>query len=183
MRDAVGMASLLVVSGPPGAGKSTLSATLASRLDPSVLVEGDQFFAFLAEGAIEPWLPESNAQNAVVAEAAAAATGRFAASYETVYDGVLGPWQLAAFAAATGLSEFDYVIVLPDVEVCLSRVLSRNGHGFTDEAATRHMHAQFDAASIDPRHLMCDLATGVEDTVDELISRQAAGQFLYQVER
>lgn len=176
------MASLLVVSGPPGAGKSTLSAALASRLDPSVLVAGDLFFAFLATGAVPPWLPEADAQNTVVAGAAAAATGRFAASYHTVYDGVLGPWHLAAFAAATGLSEFDYVIVLPDVEVCLARVLTRTGHGFTDDAATRHMHAQFDTTTIDPRHVARDLATDIDAAVDELIRRQAAGQFAYHVE-
>ena len=47
---------------------------------------------FLVRGAIEPWLPGSAAQNEVVTQAAATATGRFAAAgYETVYDGVVGP--------------------------------------------------------------------------------------------
>lgn len=53
-------------------------------------VEGDAFFAFLARGAIEPWLPESKEQNEVVTRAAASAAGRYAAGgYLTVYDGVV----------------------------------------------------------------------------------------------
>ena len=65
------MGSLLVISGPPGSGKSTVAKLLAARFDPSVLVEGDAFFGFLARGAVPPWLPESNRQNHVVTEAAA----------------------------------------------------------------------------------------------------------------
>ena len=63
------MGSLLVVTGPPGSGKSTVSKVLAERAGPSALIEGDQFFAFLARDAIEPWLPESHAQNTVVLSA------------------------------------------------------------------------------------------------------------------
>jgi adenylate kinase family enzyme len=51
--------SLLVVTGPAGAGKSTVAALLAAQLDHSVLVDGDSFFSFLRVGAIEPWRLEA----------------------------------------------------------------------------------------------------------------------------
>src|SRR5690606_19882527 len=99
----------------------------------SVLVAGDDFFGFLARGAIPPWLPESDRQNEVVTQAAGAAAGRFVTGgFQTVYDGVVGPWFLPVFAAATGCDGLDYVILLPPVERCLERVASRVGHGFTD---------------------------------------------------
>jgi hypothetical protein len=145
------------VSGPPGAGKSTVARVLANRAARSVLVEGDAFFGFLAGGAIEPWLAESNEQNEVVTRVAASAAGLFASSgYWTVYDGVVGPWFLPVFSTATGLDRIDYVILLPSVDQCVSRVATRLDHGFTDEAATRKMHTEFAVASVDMRHVLVD---------------------------
>lgn len=169
------MASLLIVTGPPGAGKSTVSAILAGRLPKSVLVEGDRFFGFLANGAIEPWLPEANHQNGVVTEAAAVATGRFAADYDVIYDGVVGPWFLPTFAAATGLAELDYVLILPSADQCVARVQSRSGHGFTDEGATRKMHHEFQQADIDSRHVIAGHPTDPEQTASEIRDAQQAG--------
>jgi cytidylate kinase len=40
------VSALLVITGPPGAGKSTVARVVAHRFEPSVLVEGDAFFAF-----------------------------------------------------------------------------------------------------------------------------------------
>lgn len=151
------MASLLVVTGPPGAGKSTVARVLAERFDPSVLLEGDAFFTFLARGAIPPWLPESHKQNDVVTRAAASAAGRYTAGgYTTVYDGVVGPWFLPTFLSATGLTRIDYVVLQPSVARCLDRVATRKGHGFNDEHATRKMHQEFAQADIDRRHVLVD---------------------------
>ena len=78
------MASLLVITGPPGAGKSTVARFVAGSFERNVLVEGDAFFAFLARDAIPPWLPEANLQNEVVVKAAASATGRCRGTYDGV---------------------------------------------------------------------------------------------------
>jgi cytidylate kinase len=137
----------IVITGPPGAGKSTLSASLADLYEPSALVEGDAFFAFLRRGYIEPWKPASHEQNTAVVEAAAAATGRLAAQVSVIYDGVVGPWFLPEFLAASGASALHYVVLLPPIEVCLNRVEHRAGHGFTDLDATRQMYEQFAAAT------------------------------------
>jgi predicted ABC-type ATPase len=174
------MASLLIVTGPPGAGKSTVSAILANRMSSSVLVEGDRFFGFLAKGSIEPWLPEAHNQNGVVTEAAAAATGRFAADYHTVYDGVVGPWFLPTFTAASGLVELDYVVLLPSVDQCISQVGSRSGHGFTDVPATRKMHHEFSTASIHERHVIAGHPTNPEHTADQIETKRARGELRYR---
>ena len=85
------MGSLLVVTGPPGAGKSTVARLLAEGAERSVLVEGDSFFGFLANGAVDPWLPASRDQNEVVTTASAAAAAAFArGGYTTVFDGMIG---------------------------------------------------------------------------------------------
>ena len=170
------MASLLVVTGPPGAGKSTVAGILADRAEPSVLVAGDEFFGFLARGAIPPWLPASKEQNEVVTQAAAAAAGRYAAGgFATVYDGVVGPWFLPTFAAASGLERLDYVILMPPVEVCVDRVATRRGHGFTDEAATRKMHTEFARSDIDARHVMVDPPEQPECVADQILAARERG--------
>lgn len=157
-----------------------MARVLAERFDRSVLVSGDAFFAFLARGAIEPWLPASAVQNGIVTEAAASATGRYAlGGYRTIYDGVVGPWSLPTFAAATGLERLDYVILMPSVERCVERVATRTDHGFTDEAATRKMHHEFATADIDPRHLVLDPPDGPEQVADVILAAASRGALRY----
>lgn len=170
------MGSLLIVTGPPGAGKSTVAKLLADSTSKSVLVEGDTFFGFLGNGAIDPWLSESHDQNVVVTKAAARATGEFVAGgYRVVYDGVIGPWFLDAFVAAAGLTMLDYVVLLPPVEVCQERVAVRDEHGFTDLAAAASMHRQFAEAALDQRHLIRDHASSPDEIAGSIREALASG--------
>ena len=50
---------LIVITGPPGAGKSSVSEHLANQFEPSALVAGDSFFAMIKRGYILPSLPQS----------------------------------------------------------------------------------------------------------------------------
>lgn len=145
---------VLVVTGPPGAGKSTVARLLADEFEPSALVAGDTFFAFLHRGRIDPWLERAHAQNRVVVGAAMAATGHLAAGgFTVVYDGVLGPWFLDEFAG-TVRAPLHYAVLLPPEDVALDRVRTRQGHGFTDLDAARRMHTDFRTCLLDPRHLV-----------------------------
>ena len=157
------MGRVIVVTGPPGAGKSTVSEGLALRLSPSALVQGDQFFGFLRAGAIDPWLEEAARQNEDVIEAGAASVGRLARRFEVVYDGVVGPWLLPAFVGGTGLQSVDYVILLPPLAVCLDRVKTRMSHGFNDPAATEHMWNDFQRSVVGfERHVIDGTADPAE---------------------
>ncbi len=175
-----GMGSLLVITGPPGAGKSTVARILAGRFESSVLVDGDSFFAFVARGATPPWLPESSVQNEIVTQAAAAAAGRYAAGgYVTVYDGVVGPWFLETFTAATGLARLNYLVLLPSVQRCVERVQSRHGHGFTDIGAARTMHGEFAHAVVEHRHVLIDPPDEPEEVVDLAVAALSGGVLGY----
>jgi hypothetical protein len=77
--------------------------------------------------------------------------------YSVVYDGVVGPWLLDPFGAATGLDQLHYVVLLPPEHVCVERVRSRVGHGFRDLDAARLMYGEFAGAQIDERHLVSSL--------------------------
>jgi cytidylate kinase len=150
------MGDVVVVTGPPGAGKSATADSLAQVLHPSALVPGDDFFGFLRNGFIAPWLDEAQDQNTSVIEAAAAAVGRLARHRHVVYDGVVGPWFVETFLRATGVTHLHYVLLLPPLEVCLERVRTRRGHGFTDREAAEHMWEEMHRAEVAPRHVLSD---------------------------
>ena len=167
-----GVSDLIVVSGPPGAGKTTVARALSGLFDPSALVPGDQFFAFIDQGYIAPWTSPAHHQNEVVTTAAGAAAGRLAAGgYTVIYDGVIGPWFLETFRAATAIPFLHYAILLPPERACLERVRSRADHPFTDQQAARHMHEQFASAEIDPRYVVAgaDGATTLARHLSQLV--------------
>ena len=151
---------LIVVTGPPGAGKTSVTRALSQLFELSARVAGDEFFAFLDQGALAPWTAAAHRQNEIVITAAAAAAGRLAdGGYTVIYDGVVGPWFLDDFAQATGLRALHYAVLLPPERTCVSRVAGRDGHGFTDLDAAAHMYAEFATADIDSRHVMTASAT------------------------
>ena len=132
-----------------------MSRVLSGLFESSARVVGDDFFGFIDRGHVAPWTPAAHRQNEIVVSAAAAAAGRLAAGgYTVVYDGVIGPWFVDAFGRAAGLTCLHYALLLPPERLCVHRVESRVGHGFTDLDAARHMYAEFASAAIDSRHVI-----------------------------
>lgn len=163
-------------------GKSSVARLVADASPRSALIEGDAFFAFLANGAFAPWLPESQEQNTVVTRTAGRASGEFArGGFTTVYDGVVGPWFLDVFANAAGLAVLDYVVLLPPVEVCQHRVATRHGHGFTDQDATVQMHRQFTLTDIADQHVNTDPHATATEIAATIRAAQQRGELRYTV--
>jgi hypothetical protein len=78
-------APIVVVSGPSGVGKSTVSRLVAAAFEQSALVEADAFMSFISAGWVEPNLPQASHQNDVIGMALVAATLELAAGgYTTV---------------------------------------------------------------------------------------------------
>ena len=81
---------VLLLTGPPGSGKSTVARLGVSRFERAVHLVSDEFFHFIRAGYVEPWKPESHDQNEVVMSAVVGTARTFAAAgYFTVVDGIL----------------------------------------------------------------------------------------------
>ncbi|MBM7786702.1 AAA family ATPase [Tenggerimyces flavus] len=171
------MSELIVVSGPPGAGKSTVARLLAEKYAPSALVVGDAFFGFLRTGYVEPWLAEAATQNETVLRAAATAVNAYVTGgYATIYDGVVGPWMIGAFAQAANVPRLHYVVLLPTVECCVERALARSEDSLRDADAIRQLHREFAAAEFDPRHVL----RSDDDPTEQLQLAIQNGSLLYR---
>ena len=172
---------VVVLSGPPGAGKSTVSRLLTDARSPSVHLHSDDFWANIVKGGIPPYLPESSRQNQVVmGVVAAAALGYAQGGYYVVVDGVVGPWYIAEFriAAAATPVPLHYVILRPDEQTTLSRAVARGDSALTEPEPVRHMHRQFASLGEYESHAIDTTSLDAPATSALISGGLAAGRFL-----
>ena len=161
------MATLTIVSGSPGAGKTTLCSRLAKTAPNGLHIPSDLFYSFPGNP-INPTLPESRSQNTAIIRALGACSTAFLASgYDVFLDGIVGPWFLP-----TLLEEIPrdfgvaYLLLTTDQEEALKRVRGREGRGLSDKV--KSTHSAFDE-SIDYESHKLDTTNRDVEAVYELV--------------
>jgi adenylate kinase family enzyme len=172
---------MILVTGPPGAGKSTVAALLADRLTPSVHLHSDDFWRCIKQGWIAPYLPEAHQQNQVVMDVlVSAALGYAAGGYHVVYDGIVGPWFIDLFRAAAKerAVALSYVILRPDQQTTLTRATGRTGDALTDPAPIRALHDQFSDLGSYEAHVLDSGELTAEATAERVLAGVSRGAYL-----
>jgi adenylate kinase family enzyme len=173
---------VLIVTGPPGSGKTTTARAIAGRRDRAAHVESDRFFHFIETGYVEPWRPESHEQNRVVMRIVADAAGGYAnAGYFTIVDGIVSPrWffeplrnRLAGLGHAVA-----YAVLRPSLDVCIARVVGRASDRLGDPSVVEQLWRDFADLGHLERHVIETDELSVEETADVLASRLSDGLLL-----
>lgn len=140
--------SIIVLTGPPGSGKTTIGQRLAQLFRPAVCLHTDDFWHSIVTGAVPPYLPEADDQNQTVMEVIAGAAFSYAAGgFTTVVDGIIGPWMLHHFQDLMDCHPripLHYIVLFPDSDIVLSRATARTSpNALTDTQPILGLWEQF----------------------------------------
>lgn len=145
---------ILLLSGHPGSGKSTIADALAHLPGvPKVHFHSDDLWGYIKHGRIDPWLPQSHQQNRMIMQIAAAVAGRYAkAGYFVILDGVVRPDWLPAFTALA--RQLHYIALRKTAAEAIERCLARGGDSLSDPIVVADLHSQFTNLGVFEHHVL-----------------------------
>jgi predicted kinase len=173
-RDHGGGGSVLLLTGPPGAGKSTVAEIVAERFERSVHVEADRFYGFVVGGYVDPWERGAHDQNVIAVEIACDTAARYAeAGYVTILDGIFIPgWFFEPAIDRLHDRSLDVAaaILRPSVAITIARARPRVPPKRLPDEVLERLWQGFDDLGPLERHVIDNGEETAERTADRVVA-------------
>lgn len=168
---------ITIISGTPGAGKTSLAHLLSLSEPNGVHIESDVFFRFLAHR-VDPSLPDAHDQNSTVVRAYVAAAIEYSTGGYVVYlDGVIGPWMLPLIASMA--PSIEYVLLHAPLDVALARTQGRTSQASAKPEVVGRMHEHFsEVLESYQKHVIQTNGRSIEEVANEYRSGRATGVYV-----
>ena len=168
------MGSLIIISGPVGAGKSAIAREIvASASGACAYIEGDTYWSFIQR----PLKSNDPLQNFKMVMRAMIASARHFErdDYEVIVDFSIPPWYVDAVRRLFSDKPFHYVVIRPSEAVCAARAAARADGTIADYGPYSELYAVFDGGG---RFTIADDVSSAADLAARIRADLSKGVFL-----